>query len=210
MTGHHELPALYGRTSSHFTRVARIVALELGVPVALHVVRDLRSTDVADYGGNPALKVPSLVTPEGSWFGALNVCRELYRRSDRTRRVVWPEHHEAALLANAQELVQHAMSAEVALLMSRFSEQPEGRHEAKLRRGLDNCLAWLERHAAEARELLPGDRDLSFFEVTLYCLMTHLEFRQVAPTEGYPRLNAFCVEFAARPAVAATAFAMDA
>ena len=43
---------IIGRSSSHFTRVTRIFAAELGVPYTLQVVPDLLSCDAADYGGN--------------------------------------------------------------------------------------------------------------------------------------------------------------
>src|SRR5690554_2468986 len=42
---------IFGRSSSHFTRVTRIFAEELDVPYSLEVVRDLLSTDANDYGG---------------------------------------------------------------------------------------------------------------------------------------------------------------
>src|SRR4051812_4635532 len=109
---------IIGRSSSTFTRVARIFAAELGVPYTLEVVRDLSSLDLESYGGNPALKVPSLRTASTTWFGALNVCRELARVSQREARILWPEALEQPLLANMQELVTHAMATEVGLIMS--------------------------------------------------------------------------------------------
>src|SRR5688500_7472830 len=101
---------LLGRSSSHFTRVTRIVAAELEVPYAFHILRDIRSREPADYAGNPALKLPVLRTPSGVWFGALNICRELARCSRGNVRIVWPEHVQDALPANAQELVLQAMT----------------------------------------------------------------------------------------------------
>src|SRR5690349_7327770 len=98
---------LVGRSSSHHTRIARIFAAELEVPCELEVVRDLMSLDPADYAGNPALKLPSLRTDEGTWFGALPICRELARRSARALTdltIVWPEHLLDPLPVNAQEL----------------------------------------------------------------------------------------------------------
>jgi len=44
----------------------------------------------ADYGGNPALKLPALETDDGTWLGALNVCREASRRAGREAEIVWP------------------------------------------------------------------------------------------------------------------------
>lgn len=53
-------PCLIGRSSSHFTRVPRMLALELGVDLAFQPVYDLGSRQTADYGGNPAMKLPVL------------------------------------------------------------------------------------------------------------------------------------------------------
>jgi glutathione S-transferase len=80
-------PVLIGRSSSHFTRVTRIFAAEMRIDYSFQVVRDLMSSDPEDYGGNPALRIPVLRTSRGVWFGALNVCRELWRRSGPRPRV---------------------------------------------------------------------------------------------------------------------------
>jgi hypothetical protein len=45
---------LVGRSSSHFTRVARIFALDLGVPHVFRPVLDMTSTDPATYADNCA------------------------------------------------------------------------------------------------------------------------------------------------------------
>src|SRR4051794_16783286 len=44
-------PVLVGRSSSHFTRTARIFALELGVPHGFRPVLDMATLDLAAYGG---------------------------------------------------------------------------------------------------------------------------------------------------------------
>ena len=54
-----------------------MMAHELGVPLTLDVVTDLASTDPADYGGNPALRVPTLVVDGAPLFGTDNICRRL-------------------------------------------------------------------------------------------------------------------------------------
>lgn len=203
-------PVLFGRSSSHFTRVARIFAAELEVEHDFAVVRDLMSSDEADYGGNPALRLPTLRTPEGVWFGALNICRELSRRSSLGRHIVWPEHLDGAPLANAQELVLQAMATEVTLIMAKVANVDESGHLAKQRRSLLNMLAWLEENAAEALAALPSSRDLSFLEVTLFCLVTHLDFRDVLAVAPYPALSDFCRRFAARASVDGTAYRFDA
>lgn len=203
-------PAIIGRSSSHFTRTVRIFAAETSVDCSFRAVRDLMSTDIADYGGNPALRLPILHTPRGAWFGALNICRELSRLSSLRQRIVWPEHLDQPLLANAQELVVQAMATEVALIMAQVAGASDGnRHQAKLRESLLNTLSWLEENARDALAALPGERDLSYLEVSLFCLFTHLEFRHILPTAPYPTLNEFSQQFSARASAANTPYRFD-
>lgn len=202
---------IVGRSTSHFTRVTRIFAAEAGLAYSFEVVPDLRHGEEGSYAGNPALKVPILRTARGTWFGALNICRELSRRASAPPRLIWPEQLEGPLLANAQELVVQAMSTEVTLLMSRvFGTPDDDAHLLKLRRSLSNTVEWLEQHVEEALAQLPASRDSSYLELTLYCLVRHLPFRDVMSTEPYTRLNAFCGDFERRPSVRDTAYRVDA
>lgn len=203
-------PTLVGRSSSHFTRVTRIFAAEMQVDCGFEVVPDLAATDAAAYAGNPALKLPILRDARGVWFGALNICRQLSRQSVPQRRVAWPEDLDRPLAANAQELVAQAMATEVTLIMSGLAGAADGDgYRSKLRRSLRNTLAWLEDNAAQAIAALPAGRDLSYLEVSLFCLVTHLEFRDVLPVEPYPELRAFRDRFGARASAAATAYRFD-
>jgi len=79
----------------------------------------------------------------------------------------------------------------------------------KLRTSLLNTLAWLETHAPAAIAALPADRQLSFLEVTLLCLVTHLEFRDVVPVTPYPQLGELCRELTRRPSIATTTYHFD-
>ncbi len=200
--------ALYGRSSSHFTRVTRIFAAELGLAYEFRIVPDLMVSTPAAYGGNPALRLPTLATPEGHWFGALNICRELWRRSSSKPEVEWPEHLTLAVSANAQELVTQAMSTEVALIMAKLSGvDPTNRHYEKNQQSLLNMLAWLEDNAPEIVGA-PLEK-LRFLEVTLFCLVDHLSFRDVVPIGPYSRLNEFCQRFAKRASAQATPYRFD-
>jgi len=202
---------IIGRSSSTFTRVARIFAAELGVPYTLEVVRDLKSVEIQTYGGNPALKVPSMRTASSTWFGALNICRELARIAKRELCIVWPEALEHPLLANMQELVLHAMATEVGLIMSSLPEEAiETVHRSKMSNSLHNTLSWLDTHVAQALAALPEERHLSYLEACLFCLVTHLEFRKLVPTAPYPALAAFCQRFGERPSCEQTQFRFDA
>lgn len=201
---------IFGRSSSHFTRVTRIFAEELDVPYSLEVVRDLLSTDANDYGGNPALKLPVLKSGETTWFGTLNVCRQLARQSTKAARLVWPEDLAAALLANAQELALHAMSAEVSLIMHKVAGgEANSADQRKLAKSLMQTMFWLESNVEEVLHRLPKARDLSYLEVSLFCLVEHLGFRDVLPMNDYPCLRQFAGRFGERAAARRTAYRFD-
>ncbi|WP_342374172.1 glutathione S-transferase domain-containing protein [Myxococcus stipitatus] len=203
-------PVIIGRSSSHFTRIARIFAEELRVDYEFQILRDIMSPKLEDYGGNPALKIPVLRTERGSWFGALNVCRELARQSALTPRLVWPEDLVEPVSANAQELVLQSMATEVTLVMSRVGGGAEsGAHQDKMRRSLGNMLGWLDENVASVFAALPPERGVSFLEVSLYCLVLHLEFREVLSMAPYTALTEFCQRFGTRASCAATVFRFD-
>jgi glutathione S-transferase len=201
---------LVGRSSSHFTRVTRMFAAELDVSYELRVVPDLRSLSAADYAGNPALRLPILKSPRGDWFGALNICRELARLSERTPSVVWPEQLDQPLLANAQELTLQAMATEVSLIMAQASGlEPNATALDKQRTSLANLTVWLDEHVDAVVAALPRSRDLSFLEVALFCYATHLEFRAVLPLADYPRLHGFCGTYGERASAQSTLYRFD-
>lgn len=204
-----EKPVIVGRSSSHFTRIVRIFAVELRVDYSFRTVRDLLSTDLADYAGHPGLKIPTLQTVTGTWFGALNICRELSRLSSERRVIAWPETLHGCVLANAQELTLQAMATEVNLIMNSVGGGVNGNaYQAKATTSLRNMLSWLEASAGEMLDRLPR-RDLSFLEVALFCLMEHLEFRKILPIDHYPALNGFRRDFASRASAVATAYKFD-
>jgi glutathione S-transferase len=200
---------LVGRSSSHFTRVARVFARELGVAHGFEIVHDLGSLSAHDYAANPTLRVPILKEADRAWFGALNICRVLARASRAPLRIVWPEQLETPLLANAQELTVQAMASEVELIMSGDATAPSTPFANKRRVSLESTLRWLNEHVDAVLAALP-ERDLSYLEATLFCLTEHLAFRQVLSTAPFERLNAFCASFAERPSARATPFMFDA
>lgn len=196
---------LVGRSSSHFTRTVRIFAHELRTPYALQVAKDLRALAQQAYGGHPALRLPTLLAPSGQWFGSLPICRELERVAASPLRLVWPEHLPSALLSNAQELTLQAMATGVELIMN---DAPESALAGKRRESLAGTLRWLDENVDRALAALP-ERDLSYLEVTLYCLVTHLDFRRVLDSAPFTRLHAFAAHFGARPSAQETPFRFD-
>ncbi len=199
---------LVGRSSSHFTRTARLFALELGVPHRFEPVLDLTSTDRAAYADNPALKVPILVDQHGPLYGTENICRELARRSALAERVVLRGQVGERVVANAEEMVLHAMSADVNLIM--LGTPAAERDPPKVRRSLENALAFVDVELDRALAALPADRALSFLEAALFSLATHLPFRKIMEVGAYARICAFRDRFATRPSARATEYRFDA
>ena len=103
--------------SSHFTRVTRIFAAELGVAYELQPIYDMNSLDPAIYGGHPAMKLPNMQIDGRTIFGMQNICRALARIAPRRATIIWPETIDDDLLANAQELVLHSMATQVQIVV---------------------------------------------------------------------------------------------
>lgn len=198
-----------GRSSSHFTRIVRVFAHELDVAYEFQPVLDLMSRAQSDYAGNPALRMPVLDTAAGSWFGSLNICRELARHAKQPKRVLWPEDMQHVDANNAQELVLQGMATVVGLVMRQANDEL-GAYDAKAREGLERSVAWLERHFADARASLRQERDLSFLEVSAFCFIAHLEFRKLLDLETFSNLRAFRAEFDERASARATEYRFDA
>jgi hypothetical protein len=57
---------------------------------------------------------------------------------------------------------------------------------------------------------LPPERGLSFLEVTSFCFVTHLDFRQVLDISGYTNLLAFCQRYGERESAHETGYKFDA
>jgi glutathione S-transferase len=202
---------IIGRGSSLFTRVPLIFAHELAVPFELVPIYDMTDIDPAVYAGNPALKLPTLRRAGSLVFGAENICRALADLADARLRIVWPEQLREDVSRNAQELVWHGMAAQVQLVFGTLVGKlpADNIYFAKGRTGFEGGLRWLDENLAGALRALPSPRDLSLFEVTLFCLVEHLMFRGTLPVAPYPSLVRFTREFAARPSAQRTAYRFD-
>lgn len=200
---------LVGRSSSHFTRVTRMFALELGVPHAFQPVLDLTTLDAAAYANNPALKIPILVDDRGALFGTENICREIVRRSARGAEVVLRGDVADRVVANAEELTLHVMTAEVGLIMAKMAGDPS-LAPPKVSRSIESCLRHLDGTLDAVLAAMPPARALSFVEVALFCVVTHLPFREVMDVTPWSRLADFCRRFGERDSARATTYRFDA
>lgn len=202
-------PQLFGRRGSHFTRLARMVAMEAGVDLDFRVIPDFRSLDAELYGGNPALKLPTLVVDGAEVFGSTTICRRLAGLSPTGFALTWPEAMSPAL-QNAWELLSQAMTNQVQLVfgVTVTGLPADALFFVKATRGLDGAMAWIDEHLDALLADLPAG--LSLFELALFCQLEHLRFR---PTAGLPEranLETFRAGFATRPSARATPFELDA
>lgn len=200
---------LVGRQSSHYTRVARLFAAELGVPYKLTPILDLMSLDVHTFADNPALKLPILRRDDATIYGTLNICRVIADEAGVAADVGWPESFDAPLLMNAHELLAHAMAAEVEIVVHEFVEKrPADNASRKRRSSLVNCLRWLDANLAALRPALAG-YPLTYFDACLFCLLEHLPFRNPVDLSGHAALLEFVAAFGARPSAQATPYRFD-
>jgi len=185
-------------------------ACELAVPLEFVPVPDMTRTDVASYAGNPALKLPILKLAGAELYGALNICRAIAESSTSQKLIVWPELLADTLSRNAQEMVWHAMGAQVQLVMGTVVNHlpSEDGFFAKTRAGLAGALGWLDARVGECLAALPA-RGLSVFEVSLFCLVEHLAFRPSVPIDDYRALRSFAAAYGARDCARRTAYRFD-
>lgn len=188
-------------------------AHELGVPFDFEVAHDLESVDVASFGGNPLLKVPTLHLGGVSVFGTENICRTLVELAGRAEdpRIVLAEHVEDALVRSAQELVWSGMSTQVQLRMGiAVAKLPaDSVFFVKAAAGLTGAFAWLDERLDDVLARLPLERELSLLEVTLFCLFEHVLFRPTVSLELLPNLRAFAARYGQRPSAQRTPFHFD-
>ena len=213
---------IIGRSSSHYTRMVRLLAHALGVDYTLRPIHDLMSEDPGTFAGNPALKLPALriggAIGSPVYWGSTNACRQLARLvPDGEAQVFWPEQANAQtnaltdspLLANAHEVLAHAMAAQVEVVFHEVvSQRAPDAASRKRRRSLELCLAWLDAELDAVHAALPAGR-IALFDLGLFCLLDHLPFRNPMDLSGLPRLIAFAAEFGARPEAQATPYVFD-
>jgi glutathione S-transferase len=198
---------IVGRRSSLFTRVPLVFAHERGVPLEIVVVKDMTETDADAYGGNPALKLPTLVREDGGRvFGAMNCARVIVGDAS----IVWPEDMRSDRARNAHEMLAHAMAAQIQIIMGTIVGKlpADGIVFVKARRGLEGALAWLDANVDAVIAEMPA-RDTSWFEVALGCMVEHFAFRGTVAIEGYAALARFAARWGEGAAAKATAYRFD-
>jgi len=71
---------VHGTPRSHFTRIVRIVAHELGIACTMNDIGNVGETRA--FGGHPLMEVPVLEDGDAQVFGTDHICRISWRRPD--------------------------------------------------------------------------------------------------------------------------------
>lgn len=202
---------IVGRRGSHFTRMVRMVAHELNVAYELVPIYDMKLLEADAYADNPALKLPILRRDGTSLFGALNICRALAESVSATTQIEWPEDRSDDLARNAQELVWHAMAAQVQLIVGTvIGKLPaDNIFFVKTRTGLEGSLQWLDGHFAQILAQRRPTARFGVFELSLFCLIEHVRWRETAALDRCARLTAWAGDYATRPSARATSYEID-
>ena len=103
------------------------------------------------------------------------------------------------------------MAAQVQLILgTQVGKLPaDSLYFAKARAGLEGSLRWLDDNLGACLEDLPTPRDTSLLEVTLYCLVEHLAFRETVSLWPYQALQRFAQSRSRWPAALCTPYFMD-
>jgi glutathione S-transferase len=201
---------IIGRQGSHYTRMARLLAHELGVEYTLRPIYDLLSEDPAVFGGNPALKLPALRQDGSVVWGSQNVCRALARSlPGGESRVFWAEDARTPLLMNAHEIMAHTMAVQVEVVFHEVvSRRPPDTASRKRRASLVNCLVWLDANLADVQAALPAER-IRLFDLGLFAVLEHFGFRNPMDLSAMPHLTGFMAAFGQRASAQATPYRVD-
>jgi glutathione S-transferase len=158
------------------------------------------------------MKLPVLRLGDGQVaFGAENIARTLAELAPGRLPMVWTEQLPGVEARNAQELVWHAMAAQVQLVFgTQAAKLPaDNLYFAKAADGMANVLAWLDARIDAVLATLPPSRSMSLLELTLFCLIEHLRFRPTAALDAYPTLARFTDTFGQRASAQQTTYHLD-
>lgn len=192
---------LIGTPLSHFTRKVRILLAELGVDHEFVRAPGVLAPTPDGYGGNPLMRVPTLIDRGAVVIDSDHIARYLVRRHDPADRFGVLSANPADL--NRLAIVHGVMANEVVLILARrggLADLDGVAYFRKLFDAIDRGLAWLD---ADAGSVDPERFDYAC--VATICMWQHIVHYQLRPDlERHSRLAARVARFAERPSVAAT------
>jgi len=194
---------LYLTPLSHFSRKVRIVLQEIGLACEESYVPNLLSTNPAEFGGNPILRVPVLRDGPHWVIESDQIVRYLLEAYDHGNdRFAFFSMSTAQ--RNALSIVSAIMGAEVELILSKRSglvEPVGGLYFQRYRNVIGHGLAWLERNAA----MIWPEVEFSYLDIALLCMWDHLRYNRLGDeADSYTWIEARASHHASRASVAAT------
>lgn len=187
--------ALFGTPRSHFTRVVRMVAHELGLSVPLVDVGDVGQ--LVPFAGNPLMTVPVLEHEGARIWDTHHVCRYLVEQAGRDPLGVESLDVEGR---NTLAVIFGVMGAEVRLILAARAGVPaEGRPFDKVRATVKAGLGFLDARVDEDR------RDLDYLAVATVAMWEHLLLFRNAVEADAPRIDRWVRALSAHAAVRETA-----
>lgn len=187
---------IHGTLRSHFTRIVRILCLELGLEHRLHDVGNV--AEAAPFGGNPLMTVPVLVDGDRTIWDTRDICRYLVETRGRdplgVERLDWGARNLVAV-------IHGVMSAEVRLILAeRCGMAVSGPVFDKSREAIRRGLAWLEEHVVDDNH----DDALTYPAVWAIAMWDHLLLYGNVERREAPRVDRWVARFGDRPSVAST------
>jgi glutathione S-transferase len=189
---------LHGTPLSHFTRKIRVLLDELGVEYDFVRPPGVLLRETAAYGGNPLMRVPTLVDGEDHIFESDHIARHVVTRLDPGDRFGVTTTEVEAM--NRLAAMNGVMANEVTLILAKRAGGVDlaAPYFAKLVTAIETALAWLD------ARIDPDAPGFDYRDIVLVCMWQHLEHYGLVPLTPYGRLAARVRRFADRPSVAAS------
>lgn len=186
-------PILHGTPRSHFTRVVRITAHELGLELEWVDVGNVATAEA--FADNPLMQVPVLVDGDRTVWDSHDICRYLVEREDADplgmESLDWSRR-------NLVSVIRGVMSAEVRLILAeRSGMSTTGPMFDKARETIRRGLRWID-----AR--IEGEVGLSYPAVCAVAMWDHLLLYDNAERGEAPRIDAVAMRLGAHDSVART------
>lgn len=191
---------LIGTPLSHFTRKIRILLAELGVPFTFVRPPGVLASAPATYGGNPLMRVPTLIDGDATVFESDHIARYLVARHDPADRLGVRSDKVADL--NRLALINGVMANEVTVILAKragLADVDSVAYFRKLGSAIDLALDDLD------RDLDVDAPSFDYRDAALACMWQHLLHYQLRPDlPRHTRIAARVAHLASRPSIAST------
>jgi glutathione S-transferase len=193
-------PQLFGTPLSHFTRKVRILLAEFDVEFDFVRAPGVLATTPSVFGGNPLMRVPTLVIDDETIVESDHIARYLVSRFDPGDRFCVKSERVAD--SNRLAVVNGIMDNEVVLILAKrggLAEPEQYVYFRKLAAAIEDALAWLDARVD------PDASSFDYGDIAMICMWQHLaHYALGGALDRYPRIAARVARFEDRPSIART------